>query len=35
MKNEFDYKIKIVYLNNSIEFINNKFKEYFKNFEII
>ena len=35
MKNEFDYKVKIVYFDNNIEFINSKFKEYFKNFEII
>ena len=35
MKNEFGYKVKIVRLNNNIEFINSKFKEYFKNFEII
>ena len=35
VKNESNYRVKIVRLDNEIEFINDKFRKLFKNSEVI
>ena len=35
VENEFDYRVKIIRLDNDIEFINDKFRKLFEGLEVI